>query len=437
MLLLFLSLLLVLILKPAQGQDYGVDVSFPMHHRNVSRNYADMSWNTNPSIPTPPILRDVPIQPLGDRQAFYDQLIHRCVDHYGYKGDRCIDNEKGRIMMALRQPQSMVNYTQTGFIKTRAPEKVIRMLKEFWDTNKMRGDAELWPPGSTYVNHWDQNTFMVNIEDKELSGGGYVLKSHIWNAVRDAMTQWTGQRLAECTLYGIRIYEEGAILATHVDRLPFVSSAIINVDQDVDEPWPLEVIGHDGIAHNVTLEPGDMILYESHSILHGRPFPLKGRFFANVLIHFEPIGPLTQTPVRSGDLPPYLIPGSPEEKYWRRKHPKGWKVMQNPEFTTGTTEAHHFAVKMDVTSLERVLNMHERYANAKDANGWTPLHEAVRLKHDRAIDIVRMLVERGADVNALTSEGKTPLFLTRFYLGLTSVSRYLEENGAKVVGPEV
>jgi hypothetical protein len=25
------------------------------------------------------------------------------------------------------------------------------------------------------------------------------------------------------------------------------------VDQDVDEPWPLEVIGHDGIARNVTM----------------------------------------------------------------------------------------------------------------------------------------------------------------------------------------
>jgi hypothetical protein len=39
--------------------------------------------------------------------------------------------------------------------------------------------------------------------------------------------------------------------------------------QDVDEPWPLEVIGHDGKAYNVTMEPGDLVLYESHSILHG------------------------------------------------------------------------------------------------------------------------------------------------------------------------
>lgn len=43
--------------------------------------------------------------------------------------------------------------------------------------------------------------------------------------------------MAECSLYGIRVYKEGAVLAPHVDRLPLVSSAIINVAQDVDEPW--------------------------------------------------------------------------------------------------------------------------------------------------------------------------------------------------------
>ena len=88
---------------------------------------------------------------------------------------------------------------------------------------------------------------------------------------------------------------------------------VVQVDQDVDEPWPLEVYGHDGIARNITMEPGtlmvyfgtirrmqtlflilsptyipcvcvcvycflrlnieysgDMVLYESHSVIHGR-----------------------------------------------------------------------------------------------------------------------------------------------------------------------
>lgn len=81
-------------------------------------------------------------------------------------------------------------------------------------------------------------------------------------------------------------------MASHVDRLPLVSSAIINVAQDMDEPWPLEVIGHDGRAVNVTMEPGDMVMYESHSVIHGRPFPLKGRFMANIFIRTLPLIPM-------------------------------------------------------------------------------------------------------------------------------------------------
>ncbi len=60
-------------------------------------------------------------------------------------------------------------------------------------------------------------------------------------------------------------------------------SAIINVDQDVDEPWPIEVYAHDGTAYNVTMAPGDMVLYESSTVLHGRPVPLKGRSYVSRL----------------------------------------------------------------------------------------------------------------------------------------------------------
>lgn len=69
-----------------------------------------------------------------------------------------------------------------------------------------------------------------------------------------------------------------------VDRLPLVTSAIIQVAQDVDEPWPIEVVSHDGRRHNITMEPGDMILYESHTVLHGRPYPLQGKFYVRLLL---------------------------------------------------------------------------------------------------------------------------------------------------------
>lgn len=32
-----------------------------------------------------------------------------------------------------------------------------------------------------------------------------------------------------------------------------------------------------------------MVLYESHTTIHGRPFKLKGRYFANVFVHYAPV----------------------------------------------------------------------------------------------------------------------------------------------------
>ena len=100
---------------------------------------------------------------------------------------------------------------------------------------------------------WIAPTYMVNVEDTRLRGAGVNIKRKIWNAAKDTLQEWTQEELTECSLYGIRVYTEGSILATHVDRMPLVSSAILNVDQDVDEPWPIEVYAHDGRAYNITM----------------------------------------------------------------------------------------------------------------------------------------------------------------------------------------
>jgi len=417
--------------------DYGVDLSYPMHQYDASTNYAWLPHNVDPSIPTPEKYQGMPVQILGDKDAFYDSLMKGCGEQEKTTEKRCRHNDESRVDMNFRQPKSMVNYTTTGYTKIKAPEKVFNLIKDFWEANKHDQSTENWSPTNTYVNHWDAEFKMVSIENKRLQGGGPILKQAVWNAARDTISEWTGQQLAECSLYGVRVYKTGAVLAPHVDRLPLVSSAIINVDQDVDEPWPLEVIGHDGRATNITMEPGDLVLYESHSVIHGRPFPLKGKFMANIFVHFEPVGAIGEKTSTKSDLPPYIIPGSEEAVSWRRRHPNGHTV-ENEAFMTGTTAVHQAAQQGDAQLMRKLLVNDPDMLHAKDKNGWQPIHEAARNGH---METLKTLVELGADVNARTGRsgrenGGSPLWWARKFFGEDhEVYKLLAEHGAKVIAP--
>ena len=87
--------------------EYGVDVSFPIHHRKMSDNFAWLPHNVDPSIPTPKQYEDMVVNPLPDREEMYEDFIKTCEDAFGKKGSRCRMTEQDRIAMSLRQPQSM------------------------------------------------------------------------------------------------------------------------------------------------------------------------------------------------------------------------------------------------------------------------------------------------------------------------------------------
>lgn len=207
-----------------QDADYGVDCSFPIHSKD---------WKCG----------DL----LGARKQFYEDFMQGCRDHYeGSRANRCDTTEDDRIAMILRQPQSMVNYTSTGFKKIKAPKKLFDLLSAHWETNRHLKKQEVWPVGSIYTNHWESPTYMVGVEDSNLRGGGSKLKDDLWEAVRETIEEWTGMEQKPTSMYGIREYTANAVLSPHVDRLPLVSSCIVNVAQDLDEDWPLEIYDREG-----------------------------------------------------------------------------------------------------------------------------------------------------------------------------------------------
>lgn len=121
-----------------EGETFGVDRSWPMHYAQ---------W-----------------KPLSEeRQQEYDEFMQGCRDHYAEKGHLCDTNEEDRIDMTLRQAQSMVNYTETGFMKIPAPAELKELLTKHWEANKDEQSKENWPKANIYTNHWHAPTYMVSL----------------------------------------------------------------------------------------------------------------------------------------------------------------------------------------------------------------------------------------------------------------------------------
>jgi len=80
-----------------------------MHHSQVSTNYP---LNVRVSEVSEEH-EGMKIQPLGNRDEVYNRFMKGCYEMYSIED--CDQYERDRVKMNLRQPQSMVNYTEYGF----------------------------------------------------------------------------------------------------------------------------------------------------------------------------------------------------------------------------------------------------------------------------------------------------------------------------------
>ncbi|MDR1385883.1 MAG: ankyrin repeat domain-containing protein [Planctomycetaceae bacterium] len=68
--------------------------------------------------------------------------------------------------------------------------------------------------------------------------------------------------------------------------------------------------------------------------------------------------------------------------------------------------------------------------NAKDKNGWTPLHRAALFNSN--VDVLKILIEKGADINAKDNDGGTTIHYAASFNSNVNVLKYLISQGADV-----
>eukprot|EP00009_Paramoeba_aestuarina_P007071 CAMPEP_0201522686 /NCGR_PEP_ID=MMETSP0161_2-20130828/18494_1 /ASSEMBLY_ACC=CAM_ASM_000251 /TAXON_ID=180227 /ORGANISM="Neoparamoeba aestuarina, Strain SoJaBio B1-5/56/2" /LENGTH=327 /DNA_ID=CAMNT_0047921603 /DNA_START=156 /DNA_END=1139 /DNA_ORIENTATION=- len=191
--------------------------------------------------------------------------------------------DRRRLHLNEIQPKQTPTFTDVGYKIVNLPENVWGEIKDYWKNNRHNMKLERWDQENHHVNHWQSPSYMLWLPHKTQR----LLKIE----AQKILEEWIGGEipLEWTSLYGIRMYTNHSILLNHVDRsATHAVSAIIQVDQRVTDDWLLEVIGHDGVARHLKLLPGQMALYESASVVHGREKPLNGDYFANLFIHYRP-----------------------------------------------------------------------------------------------------------------------------------------------------
>eukprot|EP00927_Polykrikos_kofoidii_P051919 TRINITY_DN4569_c0_g1_i1.p1 TRINITY_DN4569_c0_g1~~TRINITY_DN4569_c0_g1_i1.p1 ORF type:complete len:510 (-),score=61.39 TRINITY_DN4569_c0_g1_i1:37-1566(-) len=179
----------------------------------------------------------------------------------------------------IAQSLMVRNYTKQGYAVVKSPPATYEWLRKMLHD----GLRENFPfQEGLNPQIWGESARHVDI--------GHAGRSRLLQELQPMHEEWGGVQLVPSVAFGMRVYVGGNSLTMHVDRTStHVISSIFHIDRDLEEPWPIVIEGLDGVTAEVALEPGEMLFYESSKCLHGRPRPMKGRWYASVFVHYKPM----------------------------------------------------------------------------------------------------------------------------------------------------
>ena len=184
--------------------------------------------------------------------------------------------------------QALAPYFGLGFRKVTLDPTIFHKTMDFFSENKDKlcREGEVAYIGTTKKNY--SPSLLIHDPDFD---------KQLLEDLKPLHEEWSGMKLRGTACYGIRVYQPGSYLFTHVDRIEthHISSTLC-VAHYLNTPWPLYIEDIDGHPHEISMEPGDMVFYEGAKLMHGRPYPLDGRFYAGIFVHYTPVK-LTVSPL--------------------------------------------------------------------------------------------------------------------------------------------
>jgi hypothetical protein len=192
-------------------------------------------------------------------------------------------DERWENWMQFTQARLVPRFTTTGFKVVQTPSIVYEKLRTTLDRGLTQFDRL---PNDTRNSDSSYNPLSQKII--YLNG----LEREIMDELKSVHENWSGLSLQPTSVHGIRLNRNGSSVVMHYEKVAtHVISCLIHINSEYEssaQPWPMEIEDHDGTMHSLVLQPGEMLLYESASALHGRRELFRGRYSASLSIHYRP-----------------------------------------------------------------------------------------------------------------------------------------------------
>lgn len=188
-------------------------------------------------------------------------------------------------------------FTKTGYKCLKLPNKLRTKLTQEWLKNRNKSkpedksnNLEKYVHNKNRSNPQDSTnaSFMVDIDPN--------LSKDIEKWIVKELNKWTkiNDKLEHTSTYGPREYKTDSQLEMHLDRPEtHILSAIIHVGRILNdenkENWSLSIQNRIIPKSDIYFDSDcDVILYESSTLMHGRPEKFKGNSFCNMFMHWKP-----------------------------------------------------------------------------------------------------------------------------------------------------
>uniref|UniRef100_A0A6C0LXX5 Fe2OG dioxygenase domain-containing protein n=1 Tax=viral metagenome TaxID=1070528 RepID=A0A6C0LXX5_9ZZZZ len=295
-----------------QVQKYTAGQQFKHHHdwfgkdeqgyENIVKNQGNRSWTFMVYLNTTPKGGETEIvsigkkfKPIRGKALIWNNLNKDGSGNFDtlHAGVPIIEGEKYIITKWFREKgpgpkfcrtlhDMLPNYHSIGFEKKRVPKELFSKIKQWYKDNLKHEKPE--PLDNGFLQN--PSGTASDIVSLDMSPE---LKNDIDKVIKPIFEEWSKLKLKTTAMYGIRTYRRDSSLKMHCDRpQTHVISAIIHVEDDSEESWPLKIVDNYYREHDIFFEEGDLVMYESSRCMHGRPTKYKGNRWSNMYIHYSP-----------------------------------------------------------------------------------------------------------------------------------------------------